>query len=488
MISIKKFLILAPWAVIVLLFSCATTPDTFEPIRDSIVDTNSNETNFIVFPTPADGAEIPMLYGGNPQEIFTQWGDPVDPMIELIFYNAAQHYQAGQQREAAERYAMAVMYAAQIGQVLSREQLWNIITQRAYCLIELGDSSDALEIWNFQISMWQEGNDWKRALPDGLVISTTESSSAAGYHLGTSYGERSIALTMVGDFQGAFDDMTEVIGILDHYGYPEQAIFYSLAFMSNSYNFTLYEWAIEANPLISELIANNPTAYTPEQLLQLGRITAMCQINLGDGIGGYRRLQRNVSLAESLGYTDQMTDFDKKVLEEVKKKLSDKVKTEDYNMQDALLAEDADAVKTLLDNDADPNKFVDNMTPLMTLSRYSGNVEIARILLEAGADPKVRGDMNMTALSMAAGYTDNLAIVQLLLDYGADPNISSPQGWTSLMLAARRGSNPDIVEALLAAGADPSSQTVDGVTALVVAETGVNRSNKIIRILRNAQD
>ena len=485
-IKILRFFL--PLAVIVLLFSCTTTQDTFVPTRNTIVDANSNETNFVVFPTPNDRTQTPMLYGSNPQEIFTQWGDPVDPMIELIFYNATQHYQAGQQREAVERYVLAVLYAADIGQVLSREQLWNILTHRAYCLIELEDSSDALKIWDFQISMWHEGDDWKRALPDGLVISTTESSNVAGYNLGLSYGERSIALTVIGDFQGAFYDITEAAGILDQYGYPEKAIWYSLAFMSNSYNLTQYEWAIEANPLISELITNNPTAYTPEQLLQLGRLTAMCEINLGDAISGYRKLLNNIGLAESIGYSDQMTGFDKKVVEEFKKELSDKVSTENYNIQDALLAEDTNAVRILLENDMDPNKFVDNMTPLMTLSRYSGNVEIAKILLEAGADPNVQGDINVTALSLGAGYTDNLAIVQLLLDYGADPNISSPQGWTSLMLAARRGSSPDIVEALLAAGADPSAQTKGGATALLIAETGVNRSNKIIRILRNAKD
>ena len=70
-----------------------------------------------------------------------------------------------------------------------------------------------------------------------------------------------------------------------------------------------------------------------------------------------------------------------------------------------------------------------------------GNIEIARLLLENGADHKegIR----------AAAMSGNMDIVQLMLEKGADPNIG--------LYGAARGGNMDIVQLMLEKGADPSN-------------------------------
>jgi cytochrome c len=78
-----------------------------------------------------------------------------------------------------------------------------------------------------------------------------------------------------------------------------------------------------------------------------------------------------------------------------------------------------DAVTLLLDHGADPNGLTRNGGALHIAARH-GDVEIVRLLLERGADPNLVGaEQNKTPLHDAA-YNGSMEIVQLLLEYGAD--------------------------------------------------------------------
>ncbi len=155
-------------------------------------------------------------------------------------------------------------------------------------------------------------------------------------------------------------------------------------------------------------------------------------------------------------------------------------------------------LRLLLNNGADPNTaFASEHGPLSCLYAACGllgNVEMTRLLLEAGADPDdgeslyhatEQPDLACLKQLLAHGATvtgsnaikhildwENAEGLRLLLDAGGDPNETNPQGDTALHWAVRRGRSPEIVAMLLDAGADIDAVREDGRTAYAVAIVG----------------
>ena len=99
---------------------------------------------------------------------------------------------------------------------------------------------------------------------------------------------------------------------------------------------------------------------------------------------------------------------------------------------------------------------VDGFTPLH-LAAYFGHAECVRLLLERGADvaEPARNDLgvqplNSAAASQAAGA--RLDVARLLLDAGADPNAELPGGFRPLDAAEQNG-DAALVELLRERGA-----------------------------------
>ena len=113
---------------------------------------------------------------------------------------------------------------------------------------------------------------------------------------------------------------------------------------------------------------------------------------------------------------------------------------------------DADAVRALVERQADVNSAEIDGTTALHWAAYRGDIETAQLLLEAGAEPEAANRYGVTPLVLAAGR-GNAPIVEALLDAGADPNTTLPEGETVLMAAARTG-NVDVLRLLLARGAD----------------------------------
>ena len=93
-----------------------------------------------------------------------------------------------------------------------------------------------------------------------------------------------------------------------------------------------------------------------------------------------------------------------------------------------------------------------NQQTSLTLCAGRGGVEIANLLIKAGASTEIKDAAGLVALHWAA-RRGHLDIVEALLANGADPNAVEAYGFTPLHEAAENN-RPRIAEALIAAGAD----------------------------------
>ena len=106
----------------------------------------------------------------------------------------------------------------------------------------------------------------------------------------------------------------------------------------------------------------------------------------------------------------------------------------------------------------------DGATPFLRAAQ-SSDVELMKLLLAHGADPKIYTARNVTALAVASGIAwvegvtyewsreQNVETVKMLLDLGLDPNVHDEDGRTSLHGAAHKGRN-EIIQMLVDRGGD----------------------------------
>ncbi len=107
--------------------------------------------------------------------------------------------------------------------------------------------------------------------------------------------------------------------------------------------------------------------------------------------------------------------------------------------------------------------FEDGATPFLRAAQ-SGDVELMKLLLDHGANPKIFTAHNVTPLAVAAGIgwvegvtfewgeKENLEAVKMCLDLGIDPNVQDDEGRTALHGAAHKG-RPEVIQMLADHGA-----------------------------------
>ncbi len=94
------------------------------------------------------------------------------------------------------------------------------------------------------------------------------------------------------------------------------------------------------------------------------------------------------------------------------------------------------------------------------LAAGKGYVEIARMLIDAGADVNVQNEWEQTPLHRAAIF-GKVEIARMLIDAGADLDVQNEYGWTPLHMAASNG-RVEVVRMLIDAGAIKDISNEDG--------------------------
>ena len=107
--------------------------------------------------------------------------------------------------------------------------------------------------------------------------------------------------------------------------------------------------------------------------------------------------------------------------------------------------------------------FEDGATPFLRAAQ-SGDVELMKLLLEHGANPKIFTAHNVTPLAVASGIgwvegvtyewspAENIEAVKMCLDLGIDPNVADDEGRTALHGAAHKG-RTEVIQLLADHGA-----------------------------------
>src|SRR5215470_19876218 len=149
-------------------------------------------------------------------------------------------------------------------------------------------------------------------------------------------------------------------------------------------------------------------------------------------------------------------------------------------------------VKSLLAHGANPNirlkqpkaitandVSLDGATPLL-LAAEVNNTEVVKVLLDAGADPRITTEQGMTPLIMAAGggtdiqrervpeeQAKAIETVKLLAEHGVDITAVGQYGWTALHAASYQGLK-DVIQYLVSKGADVNEMDSFGQTPLSI--------------------
>jgi ankyrin repeat protein len=153
----------------------------------------------------------------------------------------------------------------------------------------------------------------------------------------------------------------------------------------------------------------------------------------------------------------------------------------DMRLADAAMNGDRDAVRALLQKHADVNGAQGDGSTALHWAAYKDDLEMAKLLLAAGADVKAKTrEGEITPFFMACSNGD-AAMVEAMLKAGADANSVKTNGTTVLMAAAGSGSAA-AVKLLLDHGADVNvKESAHGQTAVMFA-SALGR-DAVIRVL-----
>ena len=176
-----------------------------------------------------------------------------------------------------------------------------------------------------------------------------------------------------------------------------------------------------------------------------------------------------------------------------------------WHVSDEFIAVNIDrmrVIKSLIKHGADVNARNTDMEPRWSGARYrrrqvgltpflaaarQADIEVMRLLLEHGADPKANTPLNITPLMLAAGiaWASNQdraseeqvleAVKMLVEELGADVNFVADTGETAMHAAAYRGAN-SVIQYLFDKGGKLDVQDKSGRTPLTVAD-GVEYGN-----------
>ena len=135
-----------------------------------------------------------------------------------------------------------------------------------------------------------------------------------------------------------------------------------------------------------------------------------------------------------------------------------------YNLYTACFNGYVEVAKLLIEKGADVNTTISNgFTPLY-VACLNGDAELVKLLIEKGADVNPTKSDGLTPL-YGACLKGHAELVKLLIEKGADVNVTTSNGFTPLYVACLNG-DAELVKLLIEKGADVNPTKSDGLTPL----------------------
>ena len=166
--------------------------------------------------------------------------------------------------------------------------------------------------------------------------------------------------------------------------------------------------------------------------------------------------------------------------------LSTTVAAQSDRLVDLARRQDRAGVRALLASRADVNvSQADGATALHWAAQWD-DVEMAGLLVRAGARVDAANDFGVTPLLLASG-NGRPAMISLLLRAGADPNLAAANGEVPLMTAAHTG-NLGAVDALLERGAEVNYKAAGHGQSALMWAISERHSNVARRLVERGAD
>jgi len=139
----------------------------------------------------------------------------------------------------------------------------------------------------------------------------------------------------------------------------------------------------------------------------------------------------------------------------------------DAALYTAIKAGDASTVKEALHQGTSPDAIGPDGSSILLQAVAAGHVEVVKILLAAGANPKTEGNGPLAAV---AARGNDMEVLRCLVEAGVilDPP-KRPATWDNAVVASVVNGNPEMLAYLLAHGASPDGSGFAGVTGLQLA-------------------
>lgn len=155
-------------------------------------------------------------------------------------------------------------------------------------------------------------------------------------------------------------------------------------------------------------------------------------------------------------------------------------KSKEEKFLEAIEKKDSKKVQKLLKKGVNPNYKKDKLSWPLINACWSGNSEIASLLLAYGADINAQNDYGLSGLHWAAekGFTD---IAKILIDAKININLATKEHGNTAIISAALNGQYEIVNILIKAGSDINYKNYSGNSAILA----INKNNipEILQLL-----